>query len=362
MAKVGLLVPMLVQPDAMANDVLGMYHALRGRGHDVRIFAERRGGGEVPIYPHGKMAGFLRDPDSVLIYHHAIGWALGIRLVCEARCRRIVKFHNVTPAHFYEGVNGDCVQACQTGREQVARLAWAGCDRYLADSQYNLNELTAEGADPAAGAVVPPFHKIERLHALEADLAVLREYQDGRKNILMVGRIAPNKGHAHVIDAFAVYNQEYNPDSRLILVGKGDDRTAAFHQALLARVKEHGLQEAVAFTGAVSDAALKAFYLAADVFVIASAHEGFCVPLVEAMAMKVPVVALGSSAVPETAGPTGLIWEAPDPYLFAESIHCLIAEEETRAAISAAGWRRYRKYFSNDRIESRLFQALEGVL
>jgi glycosyltransferase involved in cell wall biosynthesis len=178
----------------------------------------------------------------------------------------------------------------------------------------------------------------------------------------MVGRIAPNKGHAHLIDAFAVYHHEYNAASRLLIVGKADERTTAFHQGLLDRVARHELGDAVVFTGPASDPQLKAYYESAHVFAITSAHEGFCVPLVEAMALKVPVVALGSTAVPETAGDAALVWETPEPYLLAESIHTLATEPRTSAALTEAGWQRYQEQFSNARIEERFVQALQGIL
>ena len=104
------------------------------------------------------------------------------------------------------------------------------------------------------------------------------------------------------------------------------------------------------------------FYQAADVFAITSAHEGFCVPVVEAMAMRVPVVALGSTAVPETVGDAGLVWESAEPYLLAESIHHLVTESATRSALAEAGWRRYRECFSNERIEARFLEAMTGLL
>src|SRR5262249_22959651 len=215
------------------------------RGHEVRLFADWSRLPGLAVDRPGKLAGFLRHPDDALIYHHSTGWAPGCQLVRAARCKRVLKYHNVTPWHFFQGVHGAFVQACQAGREQMGRLARLGCDRYLADSQYNLDELIAHGASPAAGAVVPPFHQIDRLQAVTADAGVLHTYGDGRINVLMVGRIAPNKGHAQLIDAFATYHHEYNRFSRLLLVGKGDERTGAFTQGLLDRVAERNLGDAV---------------------------------------------------------------------------------------------------------------------
>src|SRR5205085_714425 len=156
------------------------------------------------------------------------GWGEGAEVLGTARCRRVFKYHNVTPEHFFEGVDQEYVLSCRAGRRQMPELVRLGLDRYLADSEYNLSELHAEGA--AGGAVVAPADAL-------------------------------------------------------------------------------GLKDAVVFTGGASDEELKAYYRTASVFAITSRHEGFCVPVVEAMALEVPVIALGTTAVPGTVGGAGLVWD-----------------------------------------------------
>src|SRR5262249_31964335 len=151
---------------------------------------------------------------------------------------------------------------------------------------------------------------------------------------LMVGRVAPNKGHLALLDAFAAYQRDYDRMSRLIIVGKEDDRLGIYTRMVRLRVLELGLQDAVFFAGSVSDSALQSYYLTAGAFAILSEHEGFCVPLVEAMAMKLPIVALGSTAIPGTLGKAGLIWEEPVPELFAESFHQIVTDEAARLTLS----------------------------
>ncbi len=131
----------------------------------------------------------------------------------------------------------------------------------------------------------------------------------------------PTKGIARLIDAFAVYHHQYNTRSRLFVVGKEDPRLAAYTASLHEQVDRLEVAGAVVFTGEVSESLLKTHYLLADAFLMTSQHEGFGVPLIEAMAMNVPLVALGTTAVPGTIGEAGLVWEENDPYLLAESIH-----------------------------------------
>jgi glycosyltransferase involved in cell wall biosynthesis len=225
-----------------------------------------------------------------------------------------------------------------------------------------MQELIIAGSNRSMSLVVPPFHQINRSIALEADLAILDAYRDGKTNILMVGRVAPNKGHALLIDAFAAYHYGYNNDSRLLIVGKEDERLCAYTEALRKQVQQLGLRNTVIFAGEVSETVLKAYYLVADVFMITSEHEGFCVPLVEAMAMKLPIVAYGSSAIPGTVGRAGLVWKEPDPELLAESLHCIVEDESLAVTLGTMGWRRYHQVYTNEKIAAQFLQALNGIL
>ncbi len=362
MTRVALATQCQMEADAVSHDVLGMYRALEARGHDVCIFAHDWQGNVPRVYRFSRIHRWLKGPESLLLYHHAAGWDGGLEAVQRARGKRVVKYHNVTPPEFFDGVHQDFAFACRLGRTQLAALARAGCDRYLSDSAHNMRELLDLGASPSTSAVVPPFHLIARLQRSEADRAVLDAYRDGRTNLLMVGRVAPNKGHRALLEAFAVYQRDYNRHSRLLIVGREDERLGIYTRALRLRVRELGLEGAVVFTGPLSDRALKSCYLAADVFVIASEHEGFCVPLVEAMALKVPIVALGSTAIPGTVGEAGLVWDEADPYLFAESVHQIVTREEARRALGALGERRYREQFAIEKVRERFLRALEGLL
>jgi glycosyltransferase involved in cell wall biosynthesis len=118
----------------------------------------------------------------------------------------------------------------------------------------------------------------------------------------------------------------------------------------------------VIFTGEVSEHALKAYYLAAHVFMLTSEHEGFCVPLVEAMAMKIPIVAYASTAIPETVESAGLVWEERNPYLLAESINSIVSGESLRKGLGNMGWQRYTQNFTNAKIEAGFLSAINGFL
>jgi glycosyltransferase involved in cell wall biosynthesis len=358
MSRAALLVPCLTDADAVSNDVLGMYQVLEAKGYDVCIYAFYWNISGPRIRHFTKIDRFIEDPAALLIYHHSTGWGEALQIVSQAKCRRVVKYHNVTPPEFFEGIHTDYVNACQDGRRQLMEFARAGCDLYLFDSKYNMRELMFEGVDEAESFVVPPFHKIDRLIELDAELAILDRYCDGRTNILSVARLAPNKGHAALIDAFAVYHHHYDPTSRLLIVGKNDERLSIYADSLRLRALDLGLEHAVVFCGEVSDSALKSYYLLADAFVMTSEHEGFCVPIVEAMAMSVPVVAYGSSAVPGTVGKAGIVWDEPEPELLAGSLHRVVSDKQTGTALGRRGRKHYESRFTREKIETRFTRAL----
>ena len=258
-------------------------------------------------------------------------------------------------------MNEACAADCRQGREQVAALVQAKCDLYLSDSTYNQGELLALGVPPERCAVVPPFHLVERLESATPDPAVMDACADGKTNLLFVGRLAPNKGHAALIDAFAVYHHHYDRRSRLLLVGKEDDRLQGYAASLRERVRHNGVEGSVTFTAAPTDAVLKAYYASADVFVIASEHEGFCVPLVEAMALGVVVAGYGGTAISETLGSAGVLWDDRSAWLLAESVACLKREPSVYAEVQERGRDRYREHFTNERIEERFLTALRGI-
>lgn len=362
MQKVALTTPCFSEADAVSNDIRAMYELLLGKKHQVKVFAESVQAQDIPVDDITKMPDFLKSGNDVCMYHHSSSWPKGLDIFTKLKCRKVLRYHNITPASFFESINLDFVTACRKGRKETKELIKSGCDLFMADSHYNSQELIENGANGEHCCVVPPFHTIERLNTLEPDDAVLESLLDGRTNVLMVGRVAPNKGHLDLVEAFAAYYYGYNPFSRLVIVGKVDERLGSYVARINSSINNHGLQDSVLLTDMVSDEALKAYYLCAHVFCILSEHEGFCVPLVESMSMRVPIVASSSSAVPETLGEAGILWEEKSPELIAGSIHHLTSHEQTSYGFAAAGARRYDQVFALTKIEKAFLAALKGML
>jgi glycosyltransferase involved in cell wall biosynthesis len=348
--------------DAVSNDVVGMYRVLVDRGYKVALFASDCTMTQPDVESVEKIESFLKAPDDIFIYHYTTGWDYGLKLLRSLNCRKVIKYHNVTPPEFFEGINSEYVAVCRAGRQQLIELTTVGADLFIADSEYSKHELIQFGAEEQKCSVVPPFHHIDRLQEIEADLIELDQFNDGVINLLMVGRLSPNKGHSSLIDTYAVYNRNYNRNSRLLIVGPEPSKLEAYTLSLRRKVKSIGLEERIIFTGKVSDAELKSYYLAAHVFVITSLHEGFCVPLVEAMSMKIPIVAYASSAIPYTAGTAGIVWDECDPELMAASVDKIVREEHLRIALGDKGWNRYQDCFTTDKIETVFLETLNNLL
>lgn len=346
---------------AVSSDVLGMRIALEKRGIDARLYAESSDLEQPKIWPLREIKDFLKDRDDILIYHHSIGWNPALGLLRDLKCRIVIKYHNITPPSFFSGISGWHEEKCREGREQFQAIVDAGCDLYLSDSDYNQQEILAAGADELKSFVIPPFHEIDRLHSLDADLDTLDQYHDGRAIVLSVGRVAPHKGHADLIEAFATYHHDYNQNSRLLIVGREEEAFADHSKRLRELVEFLLLEDAVAFTGEISDSALRACYLLASVFVSASKHEGFCLPLVEAMAAKVPIVSYDSAAIPETVGTAGIVLQDRDAALMAESISLLIKDEAMNVQLGIEGRRRYENHFATSSIETKFLRALGNL-
>jgi glycosyltransferase involved in cell wall biosynthesis len=339
-----------------------MYNVLRARGHDVRLFAQSSNPNGIEVSEATNIEGFLRDRKDILFYHYSMGWDFGLQLLRKVKCLKVLKYHNITPPEFFRGISREYEDTCSRGRQQIKDIAAADCDLYLADSEYNLWELLLEGIDKAKGKVLPPFHHIDKWNSLPPDLEVLNAYKSDQTKVLMVGRVAPNKGHAMLIQSFQVYKRHYDSQAILFIVGKEPEYLETYSQSLRKTVERLGLEDSVIFTGGVSDAQLKSYYLLANVFMITSQHEGFCVPLVEAMAMKIPIVACASSAIPGTIGKAGIVWRERNPFLLAESINFLANDETIGANLGLAGWRRYEQLFSNAKVEAQLLNALEPLI
>ena len=361
--RIHIVTPAVVPNDAIGTDVLEMAAALRAAGYDADVFA----GGIDPslrqlVKPlSAREQEHWRSPDDILIYHHSMGWPEGEELLNVTRNSIVVRYHNITPPGYFERYSEPHFEACRLGLESTRRVALLPGALFWGDSSYNCQGLIGCGAPPERCRVLPPLHCTEQLAAQPFDWGVLQAYRDGVVNILFVGGFKPNKGHLRAIRVFARYHLEWNSRSRLILVGSFEPAFQRYVEELWQLAAELSVEPHVVFSGSVSAAQLRSYYMVSQVFLCLSEHEGFCVPLVEAMYFRVPIVAWGQTAVSETLAGCGMVWDEIDEDLFAESIHACVEQREFARHMRRLGWDRYDSTYRGDILRRRLIDLLQEV-
>jgi glycosyltransferase involved in cell wall biosynthesis len=350
--------------DAIGDSARLMRDALRAWGHEADIYALEL---DDDLRDDGRHWRDWRpsEPGDVVLLHYALPSPLTAAL-CAERGRRVLLHHNITPPEFFERFDPELARICALGRAQLATLV-GQVELALGDSEFNRRELQAAGFTRTG--VLPIYLDFTRYREPDgwggtrprAGQPVLRrQLDDGLTNVLFVGRVAPNKCHEDLLRLVAYWKRFVSPDVRLLLVGKLPRRRHYF-DALQALFHEQGLSAAeVVFMGHVSHEELLACYRAARVFVSMSAHEGFGVPLVEAMLMDVPILAYAAAAVPDTLGGAGVQFDRKRLPELAELAQALARDEPLRARV-LAGQRRRLAAFDPAAIEASLRGYLETL-
>jgi len=324
---------------------------LRGMGHDAEIFAltiddDLRG----EVLPFQDAASTLGD---VTIFHFALPSPM-TEAFASLKGARILQYHNITPAAFFAPYDPGLFRLAALGRRELASLA-RRVDLALGDSEFNRAELEALGFERTG--VMPIAVNTERITNAAPRPALDRILSDGLINILFVGRIAPNKKIEDHIRLAEMYKRYIDSYYRFIFVGRYDGLPRYYSQVRALIEQYEMLPDRFWFTGPVPDEDLAAFYRWSDAYVSLSEHEGFCVPLVEAMAADVPIVAYAAGAVPETLGGAGILFAPKDLEVAAELLGSVVYDRDVRERV-LDGQRRRLQDFAPARIEARLHETL----
>lgn len=292
--------------------------------------------------------------DAVVFYHLAFQVD---PLVRHLKCRKVLIFHNITPPELLEGADEEARIRVLAGWHDVAATG-EYFDAAITFSEYSKNCLAGMGWDPERLCVLPLMVRFGRL-AAQPSGEVLARYADGAANILFTGRVYPNKKQEDAIAAFAAYQRKYRKDARLFLVG--GVAGGNYYPSLLAYAKRLGVADDVIFPGHVPLAEYVAYYRMADLYLCMSAHEGFCIPLVEAMYFGIPIVAYHGTAVPDTLGGGGVLVGTRDPGAVAEVMDRVLGDGAYRQEILARQAERLEE-LRPERLERQYAKALEGIL
>lgn len=340
--------------DAIGNDILAIDEALSGAGYDTRIMA-------LTIHEMLKSRAvsidfsFIRR-DDLVIFHKTNGDPF-TGPAAKLACRKGMIYHNITPGRFMLPYDEVMAWNLWRGRRQLRQLATV-MDFAWGDSSYNCRELEKAGFPKESLSVLPILFSKES-GRVQPDATTLEMLQKtaGTK-LLFIGRVAPNKRQEDVIKLYCHYLQDADPNAKLYLVGlwTGFEK---YYAKLKGFAAELGLtDDQVVFTGHVTEAEKAAYLAGADVFVCMSEHEGFCIPLLEAMARDIPIVAYASSAVPETLGDNGLLFREKDYREIARQTHRACREESFRREVL----RRQRENlarFAPEKTKERLIELAE---
>lgn len=316
--------------DAISNNALALRAIFRSWGREAEIYCP-------PRHVSPRMRGQARDlaahraaarPGDVAILHFSIG-SETVDHFRRLPSPRVLVYHNITPGRWFRALYDERELVLEQGRRELVSLASVP-DLSLADSAFNAAELAEAGF---RGVAVMPIIVPPATDGVKPDEGLLRRLRDGKKNILFVGRIVPNKRYEDLFKCLDAHRRFAGGGARLVLVGSylGLER----YLALLRNMARELRLDDVLFTNHVRREELAAYYRAADLFLCMSEHEGFCIPLIEAMAAGVPILAYAAGAVPETLGGSGVLVRRKDYPRIAEMMAALLSDGPLRAGIVA---------------------------
>jgi len=318
------LLPTLSYGDAVGNDTIAIDSIIKELGYDTKIYAENID----HRIAKGLVKNVKRMPElqkhDVVIYHLSTGTVLNEQL-SSFNCRKLIVYHNITPPHFFKGYSQVSEVLCSEGIKGVQRLREVA-EYCWADSAYNRKELLNYGykCNIDIIPIVIPFDN----YAKRPKQLIINKYRDDYVNIVFVGRVVPNKKQEDIIKTFYYYKKYINFKSRLFLVGSyyGMEK---YYEKLRMYVQELKLSD-VHFTGQIKFNELLSYYHLADVFLCMSEHEGFCIPLIEAMYFGIPIIAYDDTGVRDTLNGAGFRLETKDCIIAAEMIDQVVSKKEIK--------------------------------
>ena len=347
------VLPTISYGDAVSNDAINIDKILKKNGYKTELYAENI---DKKLKDKVFKISELKkvNKNDVLIYHKSTGTDLSFSLE-KYKCKKVMRYHNITPGKYLEKYNKYLCNLVEYGRKGLEH-AGRYFDYSLADSNYNKNELDElRYKNTMTLSILIPFEDYKK----EPDKKVIKKYSDGKKNILFVGRVVPNKAQEDIIKSFYYYKKYTNGNSRLILVGN-DNGFKNYSDLLKKLVTELGLENDVIFPGHIKFEEILAFYKVADLFLCMSEHEGFCVPLVESMLFKVPILAYNSSAIKDTLGNSGVLVNKKDYFLISELMNIILSDENIKKEIIKKQNKRLED-FQLEKVEKQLLEFIRRI-
>lgn len=336
--KVIQIAPTVTTGDAVGNEIIALDAVLKKNNISSRIYAHNIGEKVKKQVKDIKTLKHIHS-DDILLYHMST-YSGFYNLIKNAKCKKIVRYHNITPSIFFERYNPKMKRFIEDGLAEIISMNDL-FDAGIADSEFNKQDLIKYGYSCPI-TVLPIILKMED-YSRQPDEELMEKMKNRKGHILLyVGRIAPNKKIEDVISAFELYRRYYEPEAVLIIAGSYDKNDLYYRTLKIFTEINH--VENVIFTGHTSFQAILAYYHSADLYLCMSEHEGFCVPLVESMYFRLPILAYQSTAVPETLGEAGVVTDTKDALINAGIINIILHDNGLQMKMKQNEAERLEKY------------------
>jgi len=303
----------------------------------------------------------IADNPDFLFFHYSIGGLFDHYKEAKSRVKVLI-FHNLTPPSFFERYNLTLVSSLNEGLKTLKEAVEIS-DVIICDSKFNLTELQEKvGASLSNKKIfVLGLAAPDTLLNAKNDFLtrIPRKFFSSKVRFLTVGRVAPNKNIEKVIEIFACYKHYVEGSSALAIVGTDTD-CEIYRAELELAVNFFKVEDSVFFFGAVSDKVLKNLYKTASVYLCASLHEGFCVPLLEAFSFDLPVVAFRNGAIPETLGGAGICTQNDDTESVFKALYLLTNDVETRNMVISKQRSRLKE-FSREKFQENFLEIWKQI-
>lgn len=337
MKEIHQLVHTLSYGDAISTEVLALNRVLRDAGVNSEIFT-------INTHPHYQSqtkhySEFPKQSKGDVVLHYSLGSPLNDLYRNLSGWKRSIIYHNLTPASWFKSVNARVFKDISAGVEELPGLLTLS-DLVIADSKFNASELIPYKVKPTIlGLPVDPARWSEPANPGIKSLVA----NDPKLHILHVGRIAPNKCIEDIIKAFYFLHHHIERESKLWLVGIDHD-TELYSFGLKRLAQELHISDAIQFVGRLSDSEVRALYETCAVYVCMSEHEGFCLPLIEAMHFGIPVLAWDGSAITETVGNSSILISEKNPAAMAELMYLIAKDNALRDSLVSKGKERVKDF------------------
>lgn len=325
--------------DAIGNEAFEIREYLRSQGVKSDIFA---------LYYHPRYANQIinykdydrfSDPNNIIIFHFSIGSPVTKKFL-RVPDKKVIIYHNITPHHFFLDYHRILTKDCYKGRLELKSLK-GKVDLALGDSLYNEAEMKELGfTKTGVLPLVMNFSKFDR-----PVIPVLDQlFNDGKTNILYVGRILPNKKIEDVIKIYHLFQRHFNPESRLFLIGefRGFERYLYALQDIISRLEVKNIH----ISGHIPDEELISYFKLSHLYLHMSEHEGFCAPVPESFYLNLPVVAFNGGAVKETMNNGGVLVHRKDHLRIAALMDLILTDSSLKEKIQQSQQRALIKYRS----------------